>query len=185
MYVNVVSIFIRCFFFSLLSVRMWANGLENGDKKSEKLNVPSPKITALPKEKRHNDIQWNDGNGDGSQCTTSFRRIKSDINNDPDWHKLRYVVCQRHIIFGFSNSWCCCIGACGYADLIHVQEWVVWQQDVTIAQGQKWRHKDQQQQKKTHTKYINISSEMEKQYHLNARTHSRLHARPHCSQHNV
>lgn len=30
-----------------------------------------------------------------------FLGIKSDINNDLDWHKLRYVVCQRQIIFDF------------------------------------------------------------------------------------
>lgn len=37
--------------------------------------------------------------------TTNTIEIKSDINNDLDWHKLRYVVCQRQIIlFSFFST---------------------------------------------------------------------------------
>lgn len=62
-------------------VFQWINGLENGTKWVPKMNVPINRTNVW--------AEWR---------PIPFE-IKSDINNDLDWHKLRYVVCANDRLF--------------------------------------------------------------------------------------
>lgn len=62
-------------------VFQWINGLENGTNRVPKMNVPINRTNVW--------AEWR---------PIPFE-IKSDINNDLDWHKLRYVVCANDRLF--------------------------------------------------------------------------------------